>query len=84
MPMGNIFDYKRGPVDEEVKLRDEAPPHTPKKKRKREISDSNLYSDDEGIINPETPRYIITISNYCIILFTKLLHTIFPYYYTTN
>ena len=59
--MGNLFDYNSGPVNEEAEQRDEAPKpqFTPKKKRKRESggdADDDLLSD-EGIINPETPRY---------------------------
>lgn len=54
--MGNLFDYKSEPVSEEVELRDEAAAQrTPQKKRKRDIGDD--FSSDEGIINPETPRY---------------------------
>ena len=55
--MGNYFDYNSGPVNEDIEVRDEAPPQsTPQKKRKREIDDNDL-SSEEGIINPETPRY---------------------------
>lgn len=55
--MGNLFDYNSGQVNEEVEQRDEAPLQcTPQKKRKRDIGDDDL-SSDEGIINPETPRY---------------------------
>ena len=62
--MGNYFDYNSGPVNEDIEVRDEAPPQsTPQKKRKREIDDNDL-SSEEGIINPETPRYAIIMLYY--------------------
>ena len=58
--MGNLLDYARAIEDnddEKEERRNETLPSTPQKKRKRDPEDD--ISTDEGIINQETPRYLL-------------------------